>query len=1318
MPENQQPPQAPQENTNSIRILQINLNKSEKAHLDIINENVSKNYDLILIQEPHTTTFNAIRTPTNFRPIYPINRLQNEAQIRSVIWVNKRLDTKNWTAIDIPDTNDITAIQLKGPYGKLTIFNIYNDCTHSRSETTLRRFLSIRTNSNAILSSENHHMIWAGDFNRHHPLWDNDEDIHLFTQQATRQAEALIGLLATYDLTMTLPKGIPTLQHMVTKRYSRPDNVFSTAALIDLITKCEVEPSLRPTSTDHFPIITNILLLQERANTSPSYNYREADWDKFREKLRQKLSQTPAPPQINDIEQLTATTDQLTLAIQETTQETVQKSKPRPDAKRWWNSDLKKLKKDLNRLRSISYRNRALANHPSHQELKQKSNAYGEAIVQAKRQHWTNYLEEMTATDIWTANRFIKEPAGDGGCPRIPTLKIKDDTGLTKTINDNEEKSRIFAKTFFPPPPPQTADQEHFDYPAPLPNPPQISDEQVQRHIAKLSPYKAHGPDGIPNIVLQKCTDIITGRLTTIFRAIIELDTYYDPWREFTTVVLRKPNKPSYETPKAYRPIALISTSAKVLTSIIAENLSQIIEQNHLLPRTHFGGRPGRSTADAVHYLVHKVCEAWRADKVISVLFLDVEGAFPNAVTKKLIHNLKKRRIPTSIVRFITQLLHNRRTRLRFDDHTSGIINVTNGIGQGDPLSMLLYIIYNADLLDLPDNPLSEAAIGYVDDVALLATGDDFEETTHRLETLMTKEEGGLEWSRNHNSRFEVTKSAILHLTRKTTSDPDNENNRIPLPRPALILEGQIVKAVETFKYLGIQIDAQLRWKEQAQRATANATKWILQYRRLTRITTGINNKLMRQLYLAVAMPKISYGIDIWYSPPSKPVGYTKNIGSVGALRNLKKAQRIASLAITGTLRTTPNDFIDTHAGIYPMELALLRACHNATVRMLTLPNTHPLHQIVAKSKRKTPTKHLSPIDSLLKRFNLKNTRTETIQPIASLPRYTIHNQSITEQNREASINYEKTDVADYKIYSDGSGHDNGIGAAAIMYKKGRATPLKSLQAYLGTSNEHNTYEAEAIGAILALWIITNTPETIGKKVTLYIDNQSVIAAIHSIKATSGQHLFNSLRLAISTTGCNLTIRWISSHSKVKGNETADKIAKKAAEGRSSAMATLPHILRRPLPKSTSAIKQEFEKTLNSKWIAMWDASPRKPRLAQFGGHFPFNSFRKTLYLLTRNQSSLILQIRSGHFPLNKYLHRINKADTDKCLLCAENQNEAATPETINHYLFECQAHAVYREELIDKIGIQQFHLPNIMKDANRIKHLVTFINRTGRFKK
>jgi hypothetical protein len=116
-----------------------------------------------------------------------------------------------------------------------------------------------------------------------------------------------------------------------------------------------------------------------------------------------------------------------------------------------------------------------------------------------------------------------------------------------------------------------------------------------------------------------------------------------------------------------------------------------------------------------------------------AILFLDVEGAFPNAVVKRLIHNLRKPRIPSVYIQFIKHLLTGRRTRLKFDDFISESIEILNGIGQGDPLSMILYISYNADLLEITGDEEKEDALGFVDDTAIMAIGDAFQETTARL---------------------------------------------------------------------------------------------------------------------------------------------------------------------------------------------------------------------------------------------------------------------------------------------------------------------------------------------------------------------------------------------------------------------------------------------------------------------------------------------------------------------------------------------------------------------------------------------------------
>jgi hypothetical protein len=92
--------------------------------------------------------------------------------------------------------------------------------------------------------------------------------------------------------------------------------------------------------------------------------------------------------------------------------------------------------------------------------------------------------------------------------------------------------------------------------------------------------------------------------------------------------------------PKAYRPITLLNTMWKILMAIIASHITFLTEKHELLPTNHFGGRPGCTTMDALHVLAHKIKDTWRAGKVAVVLFLDVEGAFPNAILTKLVHNL------------------------------------------------------------------------------------------------------------------------------------------------------------------------------------------------------------------------------------------------------------------------------------------------------------------------------------------------------------------------------------------------------------------------------------------------------------------------------------------------------------------------------------------------------------------------------------------------------------------------------------------------------------------------------------------------------
>jgi hypothetical protein len=295
-----------------------------------------------------------------------------------------------------------------------------------------------------------------------------------------------------------------------------------------------------------------------------------------------------------------------------------------------------------------------------------------------------------------------------------------------------------------------------------------IMKEQIRAQLKNIKPYKAPGPDGIPNIVLSNCTDEIVDRLFYIYKAMLERGLLYKPWKASTPVILRKPGKPHYNVPKAYRPIALLNTMWKVITAIIANHISFITEEHQLLPTNHFGGRPGRTTADALHLLMYKIKEGWWSGKIAAVLFLDIEGAFPNAVPVRLVQNLRNRGVPSKYVNFVSGMLRGRSTMLKFDGHTSDPITIDNGIGQGDPLSMILYQFYNADLLDIPRD-LSEDALAYVDDTILVATAESFQEAHSKLESMMSREGGVSKWSKTHNSLLEYLKLALIDFAHRSS---------------------------------------------------------------------------------------------------------------------------------------------------------------------------------------------------------------------------------------------------------------------------------------------------------------------------------------------------------------------------------------------------------------------------------------------------------------------------------------------------------------------------------------------------------------------
>ena len=97
----------------------------------------------------------------------------------------------------------------------------------------------------------------------------------------------------------------------------------------------------------------------------------------------------------------------------------------------------------------------------------------------------------------------------------------------------------------------------------------------------------------------------------------------------------------------------------------------------------------------------------------------------------------------------------------------------------------------------------------------------------------------------------------------------------------------------------------------------------------------------------------------------------------------------------------------------------------------------------------------------------------------------------------------------------------------------------------------------------------------------------------------------------------------------------------------------------------------------------------------------------------SRAQASLVIQLRTGHVPLNVYLHRISKLDQPLC----HCQHCGSGDETVHHYLFECTAWVHKRWSLGRRMGRASKSLCSLLSTEWGVDEVLKYIGWTRRFK-
>lgn len=469
-------------------------------------------------------------------------------------------------------------------------------------------------------------------------------------------------------------------------------------------------------------------------------------------------------------------------------------------------------------------------------------------------------------------------------------------------------------------------------------------------------------------------------------------------------------------------------------------------------------------------------------------------------------------------------------------------------------------------------------------------------------------------------------------------------------------------------------------------------------------------HKYARRLYQSILLPRISYGMVVWFEPvhdhPAASEGRQR--GAIGMQRRLSKIHNRATRLITGAFKSTPTDLLDYHAGLPPFALTLQRLAFSAAIRLTSLPYDHPLYKPTQRAARYEPRFHLTTTHHLLRAFpQLRNI--EQIDPaFTQIPTRSCVTTSIAD-SRDDAVQQHNSPGRAMVIYTDGSVGQEHAGAAAVCPQGTSGATVRHI--YLGSSTNRSTLEAELAGICAGINLILSNHRHM--RVTIFTDSQQAVAAIQKPRPKPGQQVVQRLhqelaRLRHLRPGLHLHITWILGHSNIAGNDEAHRQAKRAARHKLTSDSLQP-LSFTDLPTSITAIRREYASTFKAEWRQHWANSTAGQRIRNIDSTEPGTKFANILSNLTRPAASLIVQLRTRHIALNGFLARIKAVDSPLCQRCQE-------PESIPHFLFRCRRYTLERLTLRTTVNHTRFDMAAVLGNPKAFPHLYQFLIDTDRF--
>ncbi len=420
-----------------------------------------------------------------------------------------------------------------------------------------------------------------------------------------------------------------------------------------------------------------------------------------------------------------------------------------------------------------------------------------------------------------------------------------------------------------------------------------ITATKVRAALCSFGDYKASGPDEIPPIALRYLGENFLQAITMLYQLSVATGKIPAAWRNMNVVFIPKAGKMDYAVAKAYRPITLSNFLLKGLERII-----QWFIMEYVIPEPLFGQHAytkGRSCETALSMFIDDVEKAIFSKDFLLAVSLDCSGAFDCINFGSAKESMKRKSVPDNIIRWYCNLLRVREVAANVQGQNATVLPA-RGSPQGGVLSPTIWnLIVDTILTEFRQGPVK--ILGYADDILIYTSGQDAHLLGEILQPALNKI---VKWGRENGLSFNPTKThAVLF-----------RHNKRDIKYPKMEMSGSALELVDSFKYLGVEIQKNLSWLPHIQERTNKCKYLLAKCRNVIGKSWGLTPDKMEWVHTAIVRPKLTYGSVVWAA------NMTKNMSL-----KITQVQRLALLAIIHPLRSAPTAGLEAMLGWMPLKL-------------------------------------------------------------------------------------------------------------------------------------------------------------------------------------------------------------------------------------------------------------------------------------------------------------------------------------------------------------------------------------------------------------